>query len=159
MDNEEKKDLLKLFILFLKKSKMIKLCDFKFNLFKNDPFIPIECLIEGKIERIHIHGIIISITDNLHSMYRTLSIEYPSRLFEPLSECGDIDDDDDDNAIYADIEMYDIKIVYCIILYNYFLYHLYKIKKIDKIKLHHINNIKLLTQIIKKESYEEKWMD
>ena len=156
MNKEEKKDLLKLFILFLKKSKMIKLCDFKFNLFKNDPFYPIECLIEGKTKRIDIHGIIVTITDNLPSMYRTLSIKYPSLLFESLSECGDIDDD---IAIYEDIEIYDIKIVYCIILYNYFLHHLYKTKKIDKIKLQHINNIKILMQIIKKESYEEKWMD
>ena len=103
MNKEEKKDLLKLFILFLKKSKMIKLCDFKFNLFKNDPFYPIECLIEGKTKRIDIHGIIVTITDNLPSMYRTLSIKYPSLLFEPLSECGDIDDD---IAIYEDIEIY-----------------------------------------------------
>lgn len=88
MSKEERQELIRLFIRFLKRSKLISRCSYGtesfFKFFDNYMFMRAEHLLKGYDEHISCgSGIKLTITDNLKCENRTLSIQYSTLFFEP----------------------------------------------------------------------------
>lgn len=148
MSNEERQELIRLFIRFLKRSKLISRCGYGtesfFQFFDKHMFIRAECLLKGYDERISCgDGIKLTITDNLKCENRTLSIQYSTLYFEP----------NDFEVICEDVEIYDIKQFYLVIMYAYFLSYIWKRDKRLPIKL--LEKKIIIEKIIKRNENED----
>jgi hypothetical protein len=148
MSKEERQELIRLFIRFLKRSKLISRCSYGtesfFKFFDKHMFIRAECLLKGYDECISCgDGIKLTITDNLKCENRTLSIQYSTLYFEP----------NDFEVICEDVEIYDIKQFYLVIMYAYFLSYIWKRDKRLPIKL--LEKKIIIEKIIKRNENED----
>ena len=148
MSKDERQELIRLFIRFLKRSKLISRCSYGtesfFTFFDKHMFMRAECLLKGYDEHMFCgDGIRLTITDNLKCKNRTLSIQYSTLYFEP----------NDFEVIYEDVEIYDIKQFYLVIMYAYFLSYIWKRDKRLSIKL--LEKKIIIEKIIKRNENED----
>ena len=148
MSNEERQELIRLFIRFLKRSKLISRCSYGtdsfFQFFDKYMFMRAECLLRGYDDYISRgDGIKITITDNLKCENRTLSIQYSTLYFEP----------NDFEVICEDVEIYDVKQYYLVIMYAYFLSYIMQRNKRLPIKL--LEKKIIIEKIIKRNENED----
>ena len=147
MSKDEKQELIRLFIRFLKRSKLISRCSYGtdsfFKFFDKYMFRRMEELLMGYSDTMSCgDGIRIHITDNLKSANRTLSIQYSCLYFE----------ENDFEVICEDMEIYDIKQFYLVIMYAYFLSYIWKRDKRLPIKL--LEKKIIIEKIIKRNEDE-----
>lgn len=148
MSKEERQELVRLFIRFLKRSKLISRCSYGtdsfFQFFDKHMFKRAENLLEGYDSVISCgDGIRFAITDNLKCTNRTLSIQYSTLYFEP----------NDFEVICEDVEIYDVKQYYLVIMYAYFLSYIWKHSKRLPFKM--LEKKIIIEKIIKRNENED----
>jgi hypothetical protein len=147
MSKQEKIELIKLFMRFLKESNLLSQCGFGRNGFfqfcRIEYFRAMEKLLYGEIDYLNLgNGIKIRITDNLYTENRTISISYASLLFK----------ENDYEYVYEDIELYNVKQYYLVLMHAFFIAFSFKYKV--RLPIKSLDNKIIIDKIIKK--YEGK---
>jgi hypothetical protein len=147
MSKKEKQELYRLFIRVLKRSGLLHHCGFKNqNFFKycnKWVFKDMEKLLYGEIDYLNIHdGIKVKFTDKLRTENRTVSISYSTLLFQQNNY----------EYIYEDIEIYDIKQYYLVVMYAFFITYFWSNQ--GRVPISFLKKKIIIDKIIKK--YENK---